>query len=189
MRSIAGAATPPTRATPGIRRRNRRPELAAAPESAPPLSRQRSPHRRLPAFVPSATAAIGIASARLGAASSRIDVRGSAPRDFPTILHSGIQVMTIIATANPSAGPMPAAPRPIPARTKLLLEAPILPTLLRLSAPNVLNLLALAGMITFDGLFLGRLGSDALAGVSLVFPWVMITQLSANGGMGGGVSS
>jgi putative MATE family efflux protein len=97
--------------------------------------------------------------------------------------------MTIIATANsPSASPFP-APRPMAARTRLILEAPILSTLLRLSAPNVLNLLALAGMITFDGLFLGRLGADALAGVSLVFPWVMIIQHSANGGMGGGVSS
>ena len=34
----------------------------------------------------------------------------------------------------------------------------------------MLNLLAIAGMITFDGLFLGRLGPDALAGVSLAFP-------------------
>jgi Na+-driven multidrug efflux pump len=71
----------------------------------------------------------------------------------------------------------------------LLLEGPILSTLLRLSAPNVLNLLALAGMITFDALFLGRLGADALAGVSLAFPFVMLIQHSANGGMGGGVSS
>jgi Na+-driven multidrug efflux pump len=39
-----------------------------------------------------------------------------------------------------------------------------------MSAPNVLNLLAFAGMVTFDGFFLGRLGSDALAGASLVFP-------------------
>jgi len=34
----------------------------------------------------------------------------------------------------------------------LLLKGRVLPTLLRLSAPNVLNLLAIAGMITFDGL-------------------------------------
>src|SRR6266478_6858850 len=37
------------------------------------------------------------------------------------------------------------------ARTKLLLEGPILTTLLRLAAPNILNLLAFAGVITFDG--------------------------------------
>lgn len=71
----------------------------------------------------------------------------------------------------------------------MLLEAPILPTLLRLSLPNVLNLLALAGMITFDGLFLGRLGADALAGVSLVFPFVMFAQHTAASGVGGAVSS
>src|SRR5262245_62334901 len=49
--------------------------------------------------------------------------------------------------------------------------------------------MALAGMITFDGLFVGRLGADALAGVSLAFPWVMLIMQSTNGGMGGGVSS
>jgi putative MATE family efflux protein len=79
--------------------------------------------------------------------------------------------------------------RPVAARTKLLLEGPILPTLLHLSAPNVLNLLAIAGMITFDGLFLGQLGADALAGVSLAFPFVMLIQHTAASGMGGGVSS
>ena len=65
----------------------------------------------------------------------------------------------------------------------------MLSTLLRLSAPNVLNLLAIAGMITFDGLFLGRLGADVLAGASLAFPFVMVVQHAANGGVGGGVSS
>src|SRR5215510_927374 len=93
-----------------------------------------------------------------------------------------------IALASPAAAtnlPKPA----IAARTKLLLEGPILPTLLRLSAPNVLNLLAIAGMITFDGLFMGRLGADALAGVSLAFPFVMLIQHTAASGMGGGVSS
>jgi putative MATE family efflux protein len=84
----------------------------------------------------------------------------------------------------------PSAPaRPIALRTKMLLEAPILPTLLRLSAPNVLNLLAIVGMVTFDAIFVGRLGPDALAGVSLVFPWVMFMQHAAASGMGGGVSS
>ena len=81
------------------------------------------------------------------------------------------------------------AQQPGAARTKLLLEGPILPTLLRLSAPNILNLLAFAGMITFDGFFLGRLGSDALAGASLAFPFVMIVLQTTNSGMGNGVSS
>jgi putative MATE family efflux protein len=82
-----------------------------------------------------------------------------------------------------------APPAPMAARTRMLLEAPILPTLLSLSFPNVLNLLALAGMITFDGLFLGRLGADALVGVSLVFPFVMFVQHVAASGLGGAVAS
>jgi Na+-driven multidrug efflux pump len=89
----------------------------------------------------------------------------------------------------PTAASSPVPNRPVAARTRLMLEGPVLSTLLRLSAPNVLNLLAIAGMITFDGLFLGRLGADALTGVSLAFPFVMLIQHAANGGVGGGVSS
>lgn len=81
------------------------------------------------------------------------------------------------------------ASRAIAPRTKMLLEAPILPTLLALSMPNVLNLLAFVGLITFDGLFVGRLGANSLAGVSLALPWIMLMQHTAASGMGGGVSS
>jgi putative MATE family efflux protein len=88
-----------------------------------------------------------------------------------------------------TSAPVKPAQQPGAARTKLLLEGPILPTLLRLSAPNILNLLAFTGMITFDGFFLGRLGSDALAGASLAFPFVMIVLQTTNSGMGNGVSS
>jgi putative MATE family efflux protein len=97
---------------------------------------------------------------------------------------------------NRNASISPAAPvpakgvgSPTTARTKLLLEGPILPTLLRLAAPNILNLLAFAGMITFDGFFLGRISTDALAGASLAFPWVMLIMQTTNSGMGVGVSS
>jgi putative MATE family efflux protein len=88
--------------------------------------------------------------------------------------------------------PLAATKSPPPAavaRTKRILEGPIFTTLMKLSAPNVLNLLAFAGMVTFDGFFLGRLGSDTLAGASLVFPWVMLVLQSTNNGMGTGVSS
>ena len=89
------------------------------------------------------------------------------------------RISPVIILCRPSR-PRPAAARPVAARTRLLLEGPVLSTLLRLAAPNVLNLLAIAGMITFDGLFLGRLGPDALAGVSLAFPFVMLMQHAAN---------
>jgi len=75
------------------------------------------------------------------------------------------------------------------ARTRELLQGPILRTLLRLSAPNLLNLAALAIIITFDGLYVGRLGADALAGVSLAFPLLMLMQHMSAGGLGGGVAS
>ena len=79
--------------------------------------------------------------------------------------------------------------RATPARTRMLLEGPIVPTLLRLAVPNVLNLLAFAGMITFDGFFLGRISTNALAGASLAFPWVMLILQTTNSGLGVGVSS
>jgi putative MATE family efflux protein len=85
----------------------------------------------------------------------------------------------------PTNTPKPAAA----ARTKLLLEGPILPTLLRLAAPNVLNLLAFVGVIVFDGFFLGRIGTNALAGASLAFPFVMLVLQTTNSGMGAGVTS
>ena len=90
----------------------------------------------------------------------------------------------------PSRTPQKAALSPAAAaRTKMLLEGPILPTLLRLAAPNVLNLLAFAGVVTFDGFFLGRIGTNALAGASLAFPWIMMVLQTTNSGMGVGVSS
>jgi putative MATE family efflux protein len=90
------------------------------------------------------------------------------------------------STSSPSAKPQPHSAA---ARSKLLLEGPIFPTLLRLSAPNVLNLLAFVGVITFDGFFLGRIGTNALAGASMAFPWVMLVLQATNSGMGAGVSS
>src|SRR5262245_42071065 len=102
---------------------------------------------------------------------------------------SGQSIASSLASFPRTVADRPAAARPPAARTRLILEGPVLSTLLRLSAPNVLNLLAIAGMITFDGLFLGRLGPDALAGVSLAFPFVMLIQHTAASGMGGGVSS
>src|SRR5215467_10100356 len=88
-----------------------------------------------------------------------------------------------------SVAPAKPTPPATAARTKLLLEGSILPTLLRLAAPNVLNLLAFAGVITFDGFFLGRIGTNALAGASLAFPWLMMVLQTTNSGMGAGVSS
>src|SRR5215470_3777979 len=99
------------------------------------------------------------------------------------------QSVTIPPTTPAPSAPATPAARPVAARTKLLLEGPILATLLRLAAPNILNLVAFVGVITFDGFFLGKIGTDALAGASLAFPWIMLILQTTNSGMGAGVSS
>ena len=47
-------------------------------------------------------------------------------------------------------------------RTRLLLEAPIARTLLRLAAPNVLVMLAQASVGLIETYFIGQLGTDAM---------------------------
>jgi putative MATE family efflux protein len=89
-----------------------------------------------------------------------------------------------------TASAVPAhSPSPMSARTKRLLEAPVASTLLRLAAPNVLVMVLQAVVTTMDAVFVGWLGAEALAGVSLVYPLVMLMQTMSAGGMGGGVSS
>lgn len=71
----------------------------------------------------------------------------------------------------------------------VLLEGPVAPTLLRLSAP----VLAVLALQTFVGIaetyFVSSLGTDAVAGVALVFPVLMLMTMMSNGGIGGGVAS
>ena len=74
-------------------------------------------------------------------------------------------------------------------RTRLLLEAPIARTLLRLGAPNVLVMLSQAAVGLIETYFIGQLGTPQLAGMALVFPLVMFMQMTSNGAMGGGISS
>ena len=80
--------------------------------------------------------------------------------------------------------------KPPAARTRLLLEGPIVSTLLRLAAPNVVvNVVLIAVTATVDAHFVGRMGSNALAGLSLVFPLIMLMQQMANSSMGGAIAS
>ena len=61
--------------------------------------------------------------------------------------------------------------------------------MLRLSVPNVALVCAQAAINVAESYFVGRLGTDALAGVTLVFPIVMLMQMMSAGAMGGGISS
>ena len=74
-------------------------------------------------------------------------------------------------------------------RTRRLLTAPIGATLLRLAAPNVLVMLVQASIGLIETYFVAGLGTDALAGMALVFPLFMIVQMMSAGAMGGGIMS
>jgi len=99
------------------------------------------------------------------------------------------------ARSEPASSPSPAkpaaqseTPRYDP-RTRALIEGPIVPILLRLAAPNVLVMLAQTSVGLVETYFVGMLGTDALAGVALVFPVVMLMQMMSAGAIGGGMSS
>jgi putative MATE family efflux protein len=74
-------------------------------------------------------------------------------------------------------------------RTRILVEAPVLRTLLRMAVPNVLTMVVQASIGLVEAYYIGGLGTDALAGVAAVFPGLMLMQMLAAGAMGGGVSS
>ena len=82
------------------------------------------------------------------------------------------------------------APRPkLHSRTQHLLQGPIASTLLTLALPNLLIMVAQASTGLVETYFIAKLGTDALAGMALVFPPVMLMQMVSAGAMGGGISS
>jgi putative MATE family efflux protein len=70
-----------------------------------------------------------------------------------------------------------------------LLSGPILPTLLRLTLPNLAAMLVAALVAIFETVYVGILGTTPLASIALVFPLIMLMQMLSAGAMGGGVSS
>lgn len=78
---------------------------------------------------------------------------------------------------------------PIPKRAPDLLTGPILPLLLRFALPNVVAMLAIALAAMAETGYVGQFGPAALAGMALVFPFVMLQNMLSAGAMGGGVSS
>jgi putative MATE family efflux protein len=92
--------------------------------------------------------------------------------------------------AEPVPAPLPQAKAAaMDPRTRMLLHGPIVPTLLRMAWPNVLVMAAQASTGLIETFWVGRLGTDALAGMALVFPGVMLMQMISAGAMGGGISS
>ncbi|GAB6843432.1 MATE family efflux transporter [Methylorubrum rhodinum] len=74
-------------------------------------------------------------------------------------------------------------------RTRRLLDAPILPLMARMAAPNILVMLVQTSVGLIETYFVAALGTDALAGMAIVFPVVMLVQMISAGGIGGGIQS
>ncbi|HEY1980226.1 MAG TPA: MATE family efflux transporter, partial [Xanthobacteraceae bacterium] len=74
-------------------------------------------------------------------------------------------------------------------RTRALIEGPIAMTLIRMATPNTIVMFAQASVGLVESYFVGKLGTDPLAGVALVFPPMMLMQMMSAGAMGGGMSS
>lgn len=70
-----------------------------------------------------------------------------------------------------------------------ILTGPIVPTILRLAAPNAITVIAMSMVTVMETVFVGMLGADALAANAYVFPFLVLMQTMSTGAMGGGVSS
>jgi len=99
-----------------------------------------------------------------------------------------MSAQSFVASEPPAVAETPLRPGYDP-RTRTLIDGPIAATLIRLAAPNMLVMLAQSSVGLVETYFVGKLGTDALAGVALVFPLLMLMQMMSAGAMGGGISS
>ena len=74
-------------------------------------------------------------------------------------------------------------------RTRTLLTAPPAPLLVRLATPNAIAFLLQSVVSLAEVWFIGRLGTEALASIALVFPALMLVNGMAGGAFGGAVAS
>ena len=74
-------------------------------------------------------------------------------------------------------------------RTRMLLEAPVGRTIVRLALPNVAVMLVQTSIGLIETYFVAKLGVDALAAMALVFPPFMLLVMVSAGAMGGGILS
>ena len=70
-----------------------------------------------------------------------------------------------------------------------MLEGPIVSTLVKLALPTIGVMVAQTAVGIAETYYVGFLGTDALAGVALVFPIFMLMTTMSNGGLGSGVAS
>ena len=93
------------------------------------------------------------------------------------------------AIDSPPSAPAAPAPATMNPRTRRLLQGAIVPTLLMMAWPNILVMTAQASTGLIETWWVSRLGTDALAGMALVFPGFMMMQMLSAGAIGGGISS
>ena len=93
------------------------------------------------------------------------------------------------AIDSPPAAPAAPAPATMNPRTRRLLQGAIVPTLLMMAWPNIIVMTAQASTGLIETWWVSRLGTDALAGMALVFPGFMMMQMLSAGAIGGGISS
>src|SRR5260370_2836855 len=74
-------------------------------------------------------------------------------------------------------------------RRTMMLAGPIVPTILVLAAPNVLNVAMMSLVSISDSWFVSQLGIVDLAALALVFPTQMALGQMSAGAMGGRISS
>src|SRR5476649_469424 len=100
----------------------------------------------------------------------------------------------VAAAATAADVPMPApnaltgAERKARAR-EAMLHGPIVATMLKLALPTIGVMVAQTAVGIAETYYVGFLGTDALAGVALVFPIFMLMTTMSNGGLGSGVTS
>lgn len=75
------------------------------------------------------------------------------------------------------------------AKRKAMLSGPIAPTLFALTLPVIAVITAQTFVAVLEAYWVSRLGTVAVAGVSLVLPLLILMNTMSNGGVGGGVSS
>ncbi|MGH3426596.1 MAG: MATE family efflux transporter [Mycobacteriales bacterium] len=81
------------------------------------------------------------------------------------------------------------APSALEERRAMMLGALVLPTLLKLTFPVIAVVVAQTVVAILEAYWVSRLGTEAVAGVSLVLPLLILMGTMSNGGIGGGVSS
>ena len=94
-----------------------------------------------------------------------------------------------IDAVSPGDPPVQTRPNPAVAARAALLTGPILSTLLKLALPTMVVLVAQTAVYIAEAYYVGYLGTDALAGVAMVFPVFMLMTMMSNGGLGSGVAS